>query len=91
MGRRPEAKALGHSSFCHNKCLGIPLFPLPFNIIYIIIISPNNMSPVSEPQPIAQPAGINQQGWTPESMEMVQPRAHQPMGMHAAQSNGSND
>lgn len=81
MGRGPEAKALGHSSFCHNKSLDIPLLPVSFNIINIIILSPGNMSSVSEPQPIAQPVGINQQGYTPESMEMAQPRADQLTGM----------
>jgi len=39
------------------------------------------MAPVSTPQPTAQPADINQQGYTPESMEMVQPRADEPTGM----------
>ncbi|SCN67623.1 uncharacterized protein FFB20_02689 [Fusarium fujikuroi] len=35
------------------------------------------MAPVSVPQSTAQPAGINQQGYTLESMEMVQPRVGQ--------------
>ena len=34
------------------------------------------MSSVSQPQP----AHVNQQGYTAESMEMSQPKAHQPMG-----------
>ncbi|KAF5695034.1 heterokaryon incompatibility protein (het-6OR allele) [Fusarium globosum] len=45
------------------------------------------MSPVSEPQPVAQPAGNNQQGYAPESKEMVQPRAHQPMDPQKPQDN----
>ncbi|KAF5973221.1 hypothetical protein FBULB1_8416 [Fusarium bulbicola] len=45
------------------------------------------MSPVSAPQPTAQPAGINQQGYTPESMEMVQPRADQPTDTQQLQEN----
>ncbi|CVK91961.1 hypothetical protein FPRO06_08822 [Fusarium proliferatum] len=45
------------------------------------------MSPVSEPQPVAQPAGNNQQGYAPECMEMVQPRAHQPMDPQKPQDN----